>query len=153
MATIQEYNDFKREKESEHAQRSTDFAIINFLKYALCSMILVDDVPDNNSQVTVSLTQDSSPNNTLQSCVCHQSSPELDPCDGDSETMIISGDLSDVTTTNSTTPERLPKHFRDSLCPPYNINMTHGKTLSGEEMLDIPDHISHEVIQSVEWKL
>jgi len=101
MATIEEYDDFKRENKSAHAQESTDFAIINFLEYALCSKILVDDVPDDNIQATNALHQDHSTGSALQSRVPLQSSTHFETYDSDSETMTISGDLSDAATINS----------------------------------------------------
>ena len=156
MATIEEYNDFKHENTSEHAHKSTDFAIINFLEYALCSRVLVDDVPDNNSQVTHTPAQDPSPGSILQSHVYHQPSPEFETYDGDSGTMTISGDLSEhtgqATTNDSATPEDLPNRFHDSLSPPYNVSMTSNETLDSKDMLELADQDPDEVIESVEWE-
>jgi len=152
MATIEEYDDFKRENKSAHAQELTDFAIVNFLEYALCSKILVDDVPDDNIQANNALTQDPSPGGTLQSRIPRQSSLELETYTSDSETMTISGDLSDAATINSATPEHLSKHFRDSLSPPYNASMTYDENSNSEEIFGLAGQIPHEGIASVRWK-
>lgn len=156
MATIEEYNEYKRDNKSEHAQRSTDLAIINFLGHALCSKILVDDVPDNTTQATNAPTQDPSPVSTLQSRVYHQPSPELEIRDDDFETMTISGDLSEhvshADTNNSATPEDHLNHFHERASSAHHVSMTYSETLDGEEMFELADQDSHEAIKSVEWE-
>lgn len=156
MAAIEEYNKFKRENKSTHAQKSTDFAIINFLEYALCSKILVDDVPNITPQVTDVLTQDPSPTGAAQSGFYDQPSPELEIYGDDSDTMTIFGRCSDLSehsaTITSTTPDILPEHFRDSLSLSYNVSMAYNYTLNGKEMFELDDQVPDEVIESVEWE-
>lgn len=98
-----------------HVQESTDFAIFNFLEFALGSVIFVDDVSDNNQvDDTNAFTQNNSLDK-LQSCVAHHSSHEINTSGEDMEHEIIYDDLSEypsrVNFTHSTTPEVLHGHL------------------------------------------
>jgi hypothetical protein len=108
VTTIDDHIECKLTNKSAHAQEATDFAIDNFLEFALCSEILVDDVPQDNSQVPDGFSQESLSSGYVHSHVVHHTSPEPDTFDENSEAETIRDDLSECTShidsTNFNTP-------------------------------------------------
>ena len=153
MTTIDDYIESKLANKSAHAQEATDFAIFNFLEFALCSEILVDDVPQNNIQVPDAFSQDSSFSGDVHSHVVHHTSAEPDTCDEHSNTETIRDDLSECTShidsTNFNTPEDSPALVDDSLFPSYNISIMYNDTLSEDEM---SEQIQLDGLPSLKYK-
>ncbi|KAI4744045.1 hypothetical protein E4T50_05520 [Aureobasidium sp. EXF-12298] len=103
-----DYIECKLTNKSAHAQEATDFAIVNFLEFAVCSEILVEDVPQNNIQVPDAFSQDPPSSGHVRPHVVRRTSPESDTYGEHSDTGTIRDDLSECTShidsTNFNTP-------------------------------------------------
>ncbi|KAG9667098.1 hypothetical protein KCU99_g9129, partial [Aureobasidium melanogenum] len=146
LTTIDDYVECKLVNTSKHAQEATDHAIVNFLEYALHSVIYVDDAPTHAAR-----TQTTAP--------CRNSAARHSDLE-DSDVEIICNDLSeeesksctDLTNlTTPATPEDLPDYVDDDLPPPVDISMIFNEIFSDQEMSETTDKAQCDCPEWLEW--
>ena len=150
MSTIDSYADCKLDNKSVQAQEATDHAIVNFLEYALGSKILVDDVPDNNSQVAnydIS-TQDLSLSHIPLPRAFHRSSSDTSD-DDESGSGTILDDFSDyasqVDSADHTHHQQTLNVSDDNQSSSNDTNMNFNKTSVDQKMSGLDQ-------ESQEWE-
>jgi hypothetical protein len=104
-----DYNHFRLTNMSTQAQEATDRAIVNFLEWALCTIVFINGPSENTSQVTDVHTQPLSSGSSFLSCVSSQHSPETDTPE----------DVADALT-----PDELPDHVDHKLPSSDDVQST-----------------------------